>query len=249
MRTHKVFRHPWTESAVMHKTRFHSTSVAVTDLKSMELFGFKLERLQIVSHEKFVFLRSPFFEHFSFVQLPKDWDLLETDLNLLWSEFIFGQSLQKDYYRPYQDCVLFDELAFNLDGDMVVEIRNLEACLRIWDVKEWLTDPSKNYPFSCSDNYYMCLCHNIVETLWHADTFRRIFSDVGISQFGNGRNTWSEMSSLLLNYAKKLYTGEEMVANSSRALNVLTSSHVKRLAASDALKCKHRYLDFRLHWL
>ena len=124
---------------------------------------------------------------------------------------------------------------------MVVELEKLPECMRIWDIKEWLTDPSKNYPLVCHGGYSrFCRCHGIVETLWYDETFRRILSAAGIDRNDERSTTWKRIRREIMSYAKKLYSGEEMVSNSSRSLNVLTSSHAKRLAAlvKAACRCK-----------
>ena len=125
---------------------------------------------------------------------------------------------------------------------MVVELRKLPECMRIWDIKEWLTDPSKSNPLVCHDGYSFCRCHGIVETIWYDETFRRILSAAGIDRNDEQSNTWDRICREIMSYAKKLYSGEEMVSISSRSLNVLTSSHAKRLAAlvRAAYKCKER---------
>ena len=126
---------------------------------------------------------------------------------------------------------------------MVVELEKLPECMRIWDIKEWLTDPSKNYPLVCHGGYSrFCRCHGIVETLWYDQTFRRILSAAGIDRNDERAMTWDRICREIMSYAKKLYSGEEMVSISCRSLNVLTSSHAKRLAASvgAAYKCKER---------
>ena len=149
---------------------------------------------------------------------------------------------------------------------MVVELGELAKCLRIWEMKEWLADPSKHNPLTC-ENYYNrtvlnithyswknCRCHNIIEALWCDDTFRRIFSEARIDRNNNQPSSWRRIHRQLIDYAKKLYSGEEMVSNSNRALNVLTSSQAKRLANSvtTAIKCKERVdaqrPGHRLYW-
>ena len=127
---------------------------------------------------------------------------------------------------------------------MMVELVMLPQCMRIWDIKQWLTDPSKNNPLECFNEDYdpRCRCQNIVEALWYDDTFRRILTEAGISRHDDGLETFREIHRLVIGYAKKLYSGEEMVSHSNRALNVLTSSHAKRLATSVAVavRCKER---------
>ena len=125
---------------------------------------------------------------------------------------------------------------------MMVELAMLPECMRIWDIKAWLTDPSKNNPLSCFDADYDCRCRNIVETLWYDGTFRRILTEAGISRHDDHLSTLREIQRLVIDYAKKLYSGEEVVSQSNRALNVLTSSHAKRLATSVAVavRCKER---------
>ena len=136
---------------------------------------------------------------------------------------------------------------------MVVGLGELGKCMRIWEMKEWLADPSKHNPLACETHgrtmvpwivFVDCSCHNIIETLWCDDTFRRIFSEAGIDRNDTQLSTWRNIYRLLRDYAQKLYSGEEMVSNSNRALNVLTSSQAKRLANSVmmACKCKERIL-------
>ena len=123
---------------------------------------------------------------------------------------------------------------------MVVELEKLPECMRIWDIKEWLIDSSKMYPLRCVDYDYFCRCYYMLETLWLDDNFRRILSEIGIDRFERYNSyTWRLIHRQMINFAKKLCTGEEMVSNSNRALNVLTSSHVRRLAASveTAIRC------------
>ena len=127
---------------------------------------------------------------------------------------------------------------------MMVEFSMLPVCMRIWDVKEWLTDPSKKKCYS-PYNWLIesnCRCQNIIEALWYDDTFRRVFTEAGISRHDESFSTFREIHRLVFGYAKKLYSGEEMVSHSNRALNVLTACHAKQLALSVgvAVRCKER---------
>ena len=156
------------------------------------------------------------------------WNLYYGD----WARFI---QLPKDYYRPNWDCTFFDELAFNANGTMTIEVENFTLCMAIFELKQWLSWPGKyEYPFKCGLHYdiYDCKCTKLLAVVFTDNILRRFFENRGVElirQTGSFRianwdaDQMKDATSDMKIYSDKLMTGEEMVSRLNRALNVLSA--------------------------
>ena len=159
-----------------------------------------------------------------------------------WTRFV---QLPKDYYQPNWDCVFFEELAWAENGSMVVEAKNFSTCMAIYELKLWLAWPGKyDYPFECfgfHDDH--CPCETIFSVLLTDKRLSRFFenreTDCTDENFEDWRDQMKAAASDMRNYCDKLMTGEEVISESNRALNVLSATQVFEMAekVKSVIKC------------
>ena len=245
-----------TELAVMHVANFNSSYLAVCEHNTMDTFLRCVElaarrtdsryysRLlgSIPGYHKDYNDDIKYVEHVKsvvgFVQLPKDYfspyseSLLETG------------------------CYFFGELAWKEGNVIMVEADKFELCMIIWKLKEWLVLPDYNhYPLSCEiiSQQFPCRCKTIIRAMWTDRTIRKFFEDQEIAEY----NDWCSddyetyrrrLLSLfgyieirdyksglerargeMKNFCKKLITGEEVISDSNKSMNVLFSLQLQRI--------------------
>ena len=195
----------------MHKAYFGSNTVGLCEIDSMK-------RL---------------------IELEEEYELFEIYLNFpfdgrrncnLWARFF---ELPKEYSEQRWDCVFFPELAREENGVMILEVENLYYCMSIYQMKRWLAWPSMyEYPFECREDNFpnFCRCNRLLDALFKDKLLRRFFEDRGVD-YDDDFEKWRpdqmrDAVSDMRNYCNKLMTGEEMISQSDRPLNVLSATQL-----------------------
>ena len=200
-----------TQLAVMHKTYLGSNTIGICEIDSMERF----------------------------IELEQDYEIFNIYLNFRydgygrcnnWARFF---QLPKEYNQQNWDCAFFPELAREENGIMIVEVENLYCCVEIYQVKRWLAWPGMyEYPFECfEENYpYFCRCNRLLSVLYEDKLLRSFLENRGVD-FDDNFEKWRpdqirDAASDMRNYCDKLMTGEEMISESNRPLNVLSATQL-----------------------
>ena len=237
------------ELAVMHKINYDSNSTAICKLNSMDEFFRKMNRAA-------AFAKSADYKRFL------DYEQGTAVVRVKNPVARFFQ-LPKDYYRPHSDCLFFGELAWKENGVMTVEANKFALCLTVWTMKEWLANPIDNsYPLKCRLNGGLCCCQNLLHAMCTDDRLRPFVEDKTIfnvidydsvddeDEPVSLRDSYMELQSVhreTKNYARKLFTGEEMISRSIRSINVLAASQLQRIREKleIILKCFEHDLMYR----
>ena len=245
-----------TELAVMHVANFNSSYIAVCEHNTMDTF---VRSVQLAARRTYSRYYSrllgsipgyhkdyndgiEYGKHVKnvvgFVQLPKDYFSQYSESLLETGGHFFG------------------ELAWKEDDVIMVEADKFALCMNIWKLKQWLVLPGYNqYPLSCEiiSQQFPCRCKGIIRAMWTDRTIRMFFEDQGIAEYthwylGDYESYRGQLLPLagrievrdyrsglqrardeMKNFCKKLITGEEMISDTNKSMNVLFSLQLQRI--------------------